>query len=421
MTNVIQDTPLFVVIVVMTFLGLLCAIPNDIFALSPSFPLQVITNNHNQWSVVQVPQKIQKTFFPIPSGKIKLAKNISECNMHQRYPRPPGISAVSYISNGKTLNATLWLSNPLIQPPSNASAWWHPPFTEIPWYSIRYVMSIHVISVYDTGNADYAIEIGWKNNTWTKTTSLISPLGDDQKVLNQNNNYPVPLGKTYIDLSFDLGPLNYPNLYDILFYVTDVYVKDGQLCRMTDVASRVYVPPPEFSITAQPNTVSLRSGDERNVELKVTSSIAIKSQVSLLLNSPKYIQTSIIPNETSLPPNGLVTPSLSIKVLDRAMPRLYTLPIVANFSIPTEAKGTTTTQTNTLITQKAPGSNTVIPLHSILTLVVQSPYTIQEQLNNFVSSWITPINALWGFLAGLAVVIGPLILRRKQKSGVRTI
>jgi hypothetical protein len=304
--------------VVMAFLLLLCTLPHNILALSASFPLQKIINNHNEWSVVQVPKKY--TAFPIPihHHTIKLAKNSTECKMEQRYPRPPGISAVSYISNGKTLNATLWLSNPLIQPPSNASAWWRPPFTQIPWFSIRYVMSIHVISAYDIGSLDYAVGIEWniRNNTWTKTTSLFSPLLD-QKVLNSKYNYPVPLGKKYIDLSFDLGSINYPNLYDVLFAAHDDYVKDGTLCRMADVASRVYVPPPEFSITAQPNTVTLRPGNDTNVQLKVTSNIAIKSQVSLLLNnSPKDIQTSIIPNETSLPPNGLATPSLSIKVLE---------------------------------------------------------------------------------------------------------
>ena len=48
------------------------------------------------------------------------------------------------------------------------------------------------------------------------------------------------------------------------------------------------------------------------------------------------------------------------------------------------------------------------------------PYTMQEQLNNFVNSWITPVNGLWSFLAGIAAVITPLIIRRKQKSQMKS-
>jgi hypothetical protein len=42
-------------------------------------------------------------------------------------------------------------------------------------------------------------------------------------------------------------------------------------------------------------------------------------------------------------------------------------------------------------------------------------YTAEETLHNFVNSWVTPISGMWSFLAGVAVVIGPLIIRRRQK------
>jgi len=108
MTIVILITLLFAIIVVVTFSLLLCTLPRNIIALSTSFPLQKIVNSHNEWSVVQVPPGIQYTNFPIPihQHRIILAKNTTECKMEQRYPRPPGISAISYLSNGKTLNAT---------------------------------------------------------------------------------------------------------------------------------------------------------------------------------------------------------------------------------------------------------------------------------------------------------------------------
>jgi hypothetical protein len=412
MTIATKRTWLVAVIFPVMFLLLLRPIlPDDTFGLSPSFARQGIVNHNNQWSINQVPQNY--TLIDIPPGFIKLEKNMNECKMNQRYPRLPGISAVTYISNGKTLNATYWLSDPLVQPPPNVSAWLHAPFREIPWYNFGYYMSIHVHSAYDTGAADYDTGLEWnvKNETWSKSVEELSPLGD-YKVLNEKFNYSIPLGKNYIDLSFDLENVNYPTIYDILFYAFDNYVKDGRLCRMVDIASRVYVPPPEFSITANPPTLTLRPGGEANVELKVQSKTDIKSHVSLLLNSLKDIQTNIVPNETYLSSNGIVTPILNIKASDNAKPHPYTLSILANFSIPTEARGITSTVAKTLAVQRAQGSNTAFTTQiSNLTVTVLPPFTADQLLRNFYNDWLSPISGIWTFLAGVGAVIVPLIIR----------
>ncbi len=113
-------------------------------------------------------------------------------------------------------------------------------------------------------------------------------------------------------------------------------------------------------------------------------------------------------------------PDLTIKALGGTKFHPYTLPIVANFSIPTEAKSITSTQANTLTTQSASGSNTFTDQSSILTVIVQPPFTIPEQLSNFVTSWITPISGLWSFLAGVAAVTAPLIIRSKTKKSKET-
>jgi uncharacterized Tic20 family protein len=43
------------------------------------------------------------------------------------------------------------------------------------------------------------------------------------------------------------------------------------------------------------------------------------------------------------------------------------------------------------------------------------PSTFSQQLNNFVKDWISPISGLWSFLAGIAVIIGPLAIRWYSK------
>jgi hypothetical protein len=45
-------------------------------------------------------------------------------------------------------------------------------------------------------------------------------------------------------------------------------------------------------------------------------------------------------------------------------------------------------------------------------------YTMNERLNSFVSSWITPITGLWTFIAGVSAVVAPYAIsayRKKQK------
>jgi len=48
---------------------------------------------------------------------------------------------------------------------------------------------------------------------------------------------------------------------------------------------------------------------------------------------------------------------------------------------------------------------------SNFTLTILPPYTIEERFNTFVNTWITPITGVWTFLAGVAAVLAPVILR----------
>jgi hypothetical protein len=53
-------------------------------------------------------------------------------------------------------------------------------------------------------------------------------------------------------------------------------------------------------------------------------------------------------------------------------------------------------------------NQTLNPNPSYLTMTVLPPPTIPQQLNTFVKDWISPISGLWTFLAGIAVIVGPL-------------
>jgi hypothetical protein len=90
----------------------------------------------------------------------------------------------------------------------------------------------------------------------------------------------------------------------------------------------------------------------------------------------------------------------------------HTLPISANISFPTTIKNRFGEVFN------ISKSESLLQL-SNLTLTVLPPYTLQEQLSNFVNLWITPLSGFWTFLAGVAAVITPFIIRRKQQSAAK--
>src|SRR5215469_12119949 len=79
---------------------------------SPSFSLQGIENIRHHWHLQN-----NGIFF----GQVS-AKNITQCSTRRGQFPFPQIAAVNYISNGKNLNATIWLVSPFQQPNASSTA-----------------------------------------------------------------------------------------------------------------------------------------------------------------------------------------------------------------------------------------------------------------------------------------------------------
>ena len=110
---------------------------------------------------------------------------------------------------------------------------------------VKYGMTINTPSIYDTGDSDYQNRIMWDLNTrnWTDALYEVSPSGKERPLMiipNYANFFQV--GKNYVDLSLKLKDINFPDRYSIFFYISDVFIKDGYLCRLIDISNRVYIP-----------------------------------------------------------------------------------------------------------------------------------------------------------------------------------
>ena len=443
------------------------------------------------------------------------------------------IHEVSFISDGKTLNATLWLKN----------------FDKTPFVDyLSYGMYIDVDGSFKNGikDTDYATTISWDKakGNWSRSfdeaTSSV-----EIKHINKIDNYTGFFGKgdgyAYVQISADLSKMEYPQNYDITFYT--IYQKGNRY--FSDVTNGYHIPPLKsvISLHLNPNPIDLRPGDEKTVKLQINSTTPSEPVVYFRINNqtadikysfdkdqlrippfgmvntflkilnsgnttdrmyvlpivadiiipyptafPQYAasnninpsrymavhstnsteQTNLIlstlpseynlsitpnplelrpgdeknlqvtiksltnlnshaviyakqfnplsitftPNTTRITPLGWATSTLHIKVPESFISQPFTLPIMANFTIED-----TLSSNNSRITHlNYPNSiYNIVNKELDFTITILPPLSLGERISNIYSTWISPINGIWTFLAGLAAVITPLILRKKRK------
>jgi len=291
------------------------------------------------------------------------------------------------------------------------------------WVGARYVMAIDINSVYDKGS-DYLVQIGWNKalgqNQWVMTFTEQSTTSGI-KVLYENDNYTGFYDKdeNYIVLSFDLQELNFPPQYRLVSYVDAYYFKNNRLCTLHDPTNHVPFPPPELYISTLPNSVTLRPGEEKDIQLRLNSTAYSPSNATFSTNQTEGLKITFTPNRTSVPANGMVVSNLHVKASENIEDRGYTLPIYATISFPTKVgiKGQDKIFNNTLSER--------INENSYLTLTVLRPLTTEEHLEIFYKSWVSPITGIWTFMAGIGAVIAPLIIsiyrkRQSKKDKIKT-
>jgi hypothetical protein len=356
----------------------------DAFASSPSFDLQGIDDEPNDWS-------LSETSY---SG-VKNPINKTACSGGQQ--NLPDILAVKYFSDGRTLNATLWLSSPFEEPSLQRVR--------------NYEMLIDVDSAYDIGQ-DYQVVISADalTNGWTRIVRVSSPTPGENKIidpgeskiLNQTNNYTgfYEKGKNFVDLSLDLSAISSPNQYSILFIASEIFFEKGSLCSILDITDLVHIPPPEFAISASPSSVTLRPGQEKNMELQLKSSANLNSNVSLSTNQIPGIMLGFISKTALVPPNGVVSIPLNIKALENATVRPYTLPIFADISFPT----TITNRLTGGLIYNTPAAK--IMENSDLTVTVIEPLSIPEIISSTLNTYGSPIKEIVALLTTIGSVGG---------------
>lgn len=377
--------------------------------LSPQFPRQTIDDPPNDWH-----------YYPLIAN--------SNCSTMPQPPKIPDMTAVSYFSNGESLNATIWLSGPFQEIPK--------PFVRLPIYAMWFgIIQPHDIQ----SKVDYTNLIEWNyvNSTWAKTIQEVS--SNDTRIIIQNKNYTKFFdnvgNKGHVNLSLDLPSVTSPAEYFIIFALFDGIIYRGNVCGLLDITdTSFYVPPPIFRASVSPAPIELRQGEEKTAELRLNSSSLVKPLVHFTLTQlPKDIEVSIKPNKTYATPAGITTSLIDVKASDRARSGPYTIQINSTISFPVTidvssvvapefakvSRTANNARQSDISASSIVGDNIstkIIKSRPSYFTVIVTPYTFDEQFRSFWSTYGNFISLVGGgFFAGAAALaLGRLTNRRKR-------
>ncbi|MDF2738242.1 MAG: hypothetical protein K0S93_2102 [Nitrososphaeraceae archaeon] len=376
----------------------------------------------------------------IISFGVKNKELVNSCtSLLDTYKLVPDILFATYLSDGKTLNATLWLTNssetnysPYIGSvsllPIENNKFIALYLTNI---AVVYDMIIDVISVYDEGT-DYSVTIEWDNKTekWYENIKQLSkqedkhrkikstPLPNFSEIESDYNNNKLD----YINYYLDLKQINYPSDYKIMFrtfsYINTTVMgivnttsidentpieaieKRKIECNSQDVTDRAAIPPPKFEISMEPSSLTLQPGQKGEIIIKVNSSTNLNSRIIFSpQNETKGLNLEFIPSEISLPAKGKVTSTLLINSLNNTKLNNI-IPIKSEIVFPQIFKYKSSYQN---ITES--GNNTGISLMIFPQVIVREPIPIHEQINELFTTfslWLQNFGGIIGTVGTIA-------------------
>ena len=323
------------------------------------------------------------------------------------------ISAVDYHSDGKTLDATLWLASNS----ENASTY-SQPFKKIRYGILIAIVSLPQNSGYNGANYDYYVEA--VNGKWSEYLYQLSSTGS-RVLLKSRINYTQPfgaptIGRGYVKLRLDLGSINNPSAYGMSFYTSESYESN----EVRDFTTWIAVPPATIDISTQPKNVVIRQGEERLVPAEINTPFS-NNVTSITFDS----RTSFISSGLNVPTQRIQPPLFKVGVSPQAQLGVYRVPITTSLIIQTTSSTSPTlndTATGYVdpefqVSKKYPTTG-YITSPANLTIVVAPAYTLHETFTAFWTTYGTPIAILSGGVVGAfsTVLVDYLRNRRMRKT-----
>jgi len=222
--------------------------------------------------------------------------------------------------------------------------------------SKSYQILVDVKSTFDNG-IDYIDRVWYDKSTqkWKESlyeTKSLKSLQNKSKFENNENlriiregeytKFPTELlnklsrPSFYVPLSMNLSYINFPTTYDIYFVTTSLYNTAKGLCNIIDTTSFTPIPPPKMNTTLIPNSLELRPGDNKSIEITIDPSTRLPYKFKLESNAGDIIAYNFTSRNDSGIHKGILKTNLNVAALNiegLTYPKYYSLPITATLLI----------------------------------------------------------------------------------------
>ena len=325
--------------------------------------------------------------------------------------------AVDYVSDGKTLDTTLWLASNL----ENASTY------SQPLKRIRYGMLIAIVSLPQTSGyngANYNYYIEEVDGKWSEYLYQLSSTGSSALIdskINYTESFGGPtVGPGYVKLRLNLSSINNPTAYGLSFYTAE----SDKSNEVRDFTNWIAIPPATIDMSTSPENIVMRQGEKRLITADVDTPFSNNVTSITFVNGTDYSSNGLNVSTQRIHP-----PLFEVEVSPQTPIGAYHIPFVASMLIST----TYTTSTNTPVATAVfdTGATGVVdPEFQVskkyptvgyitgpgnLTINVIAPLTVNEIFLDFWTTYATTIAiVLSGMVGVLMTFIVDHMRRRKE-------
>jgi hypothetical protein len=331
---------------------------------------------------------------------------------------------ITYLSDGKNLNATVWLGGNFSENPASNGA-----------KAAVYGMLLDIDSNPKTGfqGVDYQLEVQWMNSSkmWNmflgEYPSVDNPVSknpaDYLKILDIKQNYTgffADDNKPYVTLSLPLKDVAFPTKFKAMYYAIVIYDYSNMI---VDLGSWIDIPPPDVAVSTLPNPVVIRQGEQEDIAVQLKSNGAFISNVVNFLPMENYSKIDIEPKnldqvDSASPLSNSGLTIFKIKASSDAEIGEYTIPILANISTGAVFPSQFVRLSN--FSFSIPTKGNIVRVGNF-TILVTEPLTAQEEVKEFWNAYggiVSLIGA--GFGGAFASYVLDRVKNRKNASNNRS-
>jgi hypothetical protein len=281
-----------------------------------------------------------------------------------------------------------------------------------------YIVAIDVPSVYDSPQDFMSKVIWWGpfSQYWHSSLEETSSYGHKRYIdLKLNYFNFIKDQKSYegfVPFSVELGKINYPKNYLLVFVNELNYVKNGLLCELIQKTNLASSPPVKLVISPSTNSTAIGPGQTKTIEINIKSEAEVPLNIDLSeVTDLKYMQYSFDPSILEISPAGTVTSQLTIKSNWDGIgePSItQTLPIIAKVGI------NETEKSFALNTYFFNVSSSPLPKPTEMNIAI-TIFNLSDWIINTLNTLNSPVNFLIVVTTAIGTAIAWILKRRKEK------